>query len=159
MLITQAETGGAVDGRKLALMAFGAAIALGAGLALVACGGSGGTSPSPAPKVEVYTATASGTTVSAAVGDRVTITLDENPSTGYQWDLKLSPGLKLVASTFLGPSFSPSPSPAIVGAGGVRTWLIEVVKPGVLTITGAYFRPWESASKSAARFSLTIDAK
>jgi len=148
-----------VDRRRLAAVACGAAVVLAAGLALVACGGSAGPSPSPTAKVNVYTATASGTTVPAAVGDRITIKLDENPSTGYQWDLKLSAGLKLVMGTFFGPSFSPSPSPAIVGAGGVHTWLIEVEKPGVLTVTGAYFRPWESASQSAARFALTIDAK
>jgi inhibitor of cysteine peptidase len=148
-----------VDGRRLAAVACGAAIVLAAGLALGACGSSAGTSPSPASKVKVYTATASGTTVPAAVGDRITIKLDENPSTGYQWDMKLSPGLKLVMGTFSGPSFSPSPSPAIVGAGGVHSWLIEVEKPGASTIKGAYFRPWESASKSAARFALTIEVK
>jgi inhibitor of cysteine peptidase len=148
-----------VNGRKLAAVACGVAVALVAALALVACGGSGGTSPSPTAKVKVYTATASGTTVPAQVGDRITIKLDENPSTGYRWDLKLSAGLRLVMGTFFGPSSSPSPSTAIVGAGGVHSWLIEVEKPGVLTITGAYFRPWESASKSAERFALTIEAK
>jgi inhibitor of cysteine peptidase len=146
-----------MDGRRLPVLVCGAAVVLMA--ALGACGGSGATSPSPTAKVKVYTAAASGTTVSAAVGERITIKLDENPSTGYRWDLKLSPGLKLVTSTFLGSSLSPSPSPAIVGAGGVHSWLIVVEKPGASTITGAYFRPWESASKSAARFALTIDAK
>jgi inhibitor of cysteine peptidase len=149
-----------MDGMRFRSAAGVLAVALLAGLTLVACGGSGGSSPSPtAAQVKAYTATASGSTVSAAVGDRIVIKLDENPSTGYRWRLKLGPGLKLLKDTFVGPSYSPSPSPAIVGAGGVRSWLVEVEKPGVLTITGAYFRPWESASKSAERFALTISAK
>jgi len=124
---------------------------------LVACGGSsGGASASPGPGARVYTETASGTTIAAKVGDRITVTLKENPTTGYKWEMKLGPGLMLVIGTFFGPSFSPSPP--VMGAGGTRTWVVKVDKPGSTTLTGIYARPWESASKSAASFSLTIDA-
>lgn len=134
-----------------------AVVAAGA-LFAAACGGSsGGASASPSPGARVYTETASGTTIRAKVGDRITVTLRENPTTGYKWEMKLGPGLTLVMGTFFGPSFSPSPP--LMGAGGTRTWVVKVDKPGTATLTGVYARPWESASKSAASFSLTIDAK
>jgi Predicted secreted protein len=134
------------------------AVVAAAALLAAACGGSsGGASASPSPGARVYTETASGTTIRAKVGDRITVTLRENPTTGYKWEMKLAPGLTLVMGTFFGPSFSPSPP--LMGAGGTHTWLVRVDKPGLLTLTGIYARPWESASKSAASFSLTIDAK
>ena len=135
----------------------GVVVTLACAATLTACGGSGGASSSPTPTVKVCTEAASGTTVSAKVGDRIMVKLKENPTTGYKWDMKFGPGLKLVIGTFFGPSFSPSPP--IMGAGGTHTWLVQIDKPGTLTLTGIYARPWESASKGAASFSLTIDAK
>jgi predicted secreted protein len=45
-----------------------------------------------------------------------------------------------------------------MGAGGVHTWVYKVDRAGVLTLTGVYARSWEPQSKSAADFSLTVDA-
>jgi len=87
------------------------------------------------------------------VGRTFAIVLKENPSTGYSWTLKLSPGLKLLNDQFV----APSPSP-LVGAGGQRIWVITVEKAGTTTVTGIYARPSDAATKSAALFSLTIKA-
>ena len=73
---------------------------------LVACGGSsGGASASPGPGARVYTETASGTTIAAKVGDRITVTLKENPTTGYKWEMKLGPKNVPITSISPGPSF------------------------------------------------------
>jgi len=134
-----------------------ALLALLAAGSLVACGGSsGGASASPSPGARVYTETASGTTIRAKVGDRITVTLRENPTTGYKWDMKAGPGLTLVGDEFVGPSPSPSP---LMGAGGTHSWVFRVDKAGTLTLTGLYVRPWEADGKSAADFSLTIEAQ
>src|SRR5450756_2778333 len=95
--------GGAVA--KHRINAGAALLALLAAGSLVACGGSsGGASASPSPGARVYTETASGTTIRAKVGDRITVTLRENPTTGYKWDMKAGPGLTLVGDEFVGPS-------------------------------------------------------
>ena len=134
-----------------------ALLALLAAGSLVACGGSsGGASASPSPGARVYTETASGTTIRAKVGDRITVTLRENPTTGYKWDMKAGPGLTLVGDEFVGPSPSPSP---LMGAGGTHSWVFRVDKAGTLTLTGLYVRQWEADGKSAADFSLTIEAQ
>src|SRR5450759_2161068 len=136
--------GGAVA--KHRINAGAALLALLAAGSLVACGGSsGGASASPSPGARVYTETASGTTIRAKVGDRITVTLRENPTTGYKWDMKAGPGLTLVGDEFVGPSPSPSP---LMGAGGTHSWVFRVGKAGTLTLTGLYVRPWEADGKS-----------
>jgi inhibitor of cysteine peptidase len=124
------------------------AAVLTAAIALVACGGSGGGSASPAPLVTAIGVSDSpsdgkATSVNVAVqaGGQVTITLAENPTTGYRWTFKLSPGLTPVSSTFSGPSPSPSP---LMGAGGTRTYVVQVDQSGVYAVRAAYARPWES---------------
>ena len=132
------------------------ALALACGAVLVACGGSAGSSPAPSPSPPaVFTEADNTTTVAARVGEQFTVTLDENPTTGYQWDMKAGPGLTLVSDRFTGPSPSPSP---LEGAGGTHSWVFRADEAGTLTLTGLYVRPWE-ADKSAADFSLTIQAQ
>jgi inhibitor of cysteine peptidase len=138
---------------QVATMVAVAAAVLGLAGGLVACGGSADEA-SPGPTT--YTEADSGQTVSAAVGDEIAVTLKENPSTGYEWDLKPGPGLTVVSNDYAGPSASPSP---MIGAGGTRTWVFKVDEAGTLTLTGLYVRPWEPSSKSASDFSLTIDAQ
>src|SRR5450756_527596 len=88
-------------------------LALASAAALAACGGTGGSSPAPSsPTPAVYTAADDGATVAASVGEQFTVSLEENPTTGYEWDMKAGPGLTLVGDEFVGPS--PSPSPLMV---------------------------------------------
>ena len=119
-------------------------------LAAACCGSGGGTaSPaSPAPLVTAIGVSDSpsdgkATSVNVAVqaGGQVTITLAENPTTGYRWTFRLSPGLTQVSSTFTGPSPAPSP---LMGAGGTRVYVVKVDQPGVYVIAATYARPWES---------------
>ena len=121
---------------------------------LVACGGTAGRSPAPSsPVPAVYTAADNGTTVEARVGERFTVTLEENPTTGYSWDMIAGPGLTQIGDKFVAPSPSPSP---LMGAGGTHSWVFRADEAGTLTLTGLYVRPWEEDGKSAADFSLTI---
>ena len=129
---------------------------LGFAAALSACGGTGGGSPaSPSPRPAVFTAADDMTTVEVSVGERFTVSLQENPTTGYAWDMIAGPGLALVGDEFVAPSPSPSP---LEGAGGTHSWVFRAEDVGTLTLTGRYVRPWE-AGKSAADFSLTIEAR
>jgi predicted secreted protein len=64
--------------------------------------------------------------------------------------------LSLISDKYAGPSPSASP---LMGAGGARTWVVRVDDAGTLTLTGIYARPWEAPTKSAASFSLTIEAR
>ncbi|MCX6363994.1 MAG: protease inhibitor I42 family protein [Actinobacteria bacterium] len=115
---------------------------------LTACGGSAGAT------IKV-TEVDNNKTVTAKVGDKLSVTLKENPTTGYEWNMIAGPGLAVVSDKFAGPEPSPSP---LMGAGGTHTWVYAVHQAGTMTLTGVYARSWESQSKSAADFSLTVDA-
>lgn len=144
---------------RIGLLSVAALAAAGvlAAASLAACGGTGGSSPAPSlPAPAVYTAADDGATVEASVGEQFTVNLEENPTTGYKWDMKAGRGLTLVGDEFVGPSPSPSP---LMGAGGTHAWVFKVNEAGTLTLTGLYVRPWEADGKSAADFSLTIEAK
>jgi inhibitor of cysteine peptidase len=149
--------GPGASGLRRGAVVVGVAVTLTLAAALAACGGTAGSSPAPSsPLPAVYTAADNGATVEASVGERFTISLEENPTTGYEWDMKAGPGLTLVSDAFVGPSSSPSP---LMGAGGTHSWVFRADEAGTLTLTGLYVRPWEAGGKSAADFSLTIEAR
>jgi len=135
-----------VDGRKLATAACGVAIALGAGLALVACGGSAGSAPNFGMSVGVDDTVnplqkSASMSISIRAGGEAFIVEPDNPTTGYQWTFKVPRGVTQVGSEFTGPTPSASP---LVGAGGTRTITFRVPQPGTYTVVGSYARPWES---------------
>ena len=148
MQVTAAETGGVVNGRRLATMACGVAIVLGAGPALVACGGSG-SSASPTPNFAMQagwsdTGQPPGKSVlgiSIRAGGEAYIIEPDNPTTGYQWHFAMPRGVSEVSSEFTRPSPSTSP---LVGAGGTRTITFKVPQPGTYVVVGTYARPRES---------------
>ena len=130
------------------LRSVGAVAAAAAALLAAACGGSLSSSAPPAPlatSISVSGSPSDGEATSVGVvvraGGQVSITLAENPTTGFGWTFELPTGVTRVSSTFVGPS--PLPSPA-VGAGGIRTYVVRVGQPGVYTVRAAYARPWES---------------
>jgi inhibitor of cysteine peptidase len=94
--------------------------------------------------------------VVASVGETIVLSLPENPSTGYSWQMTASDGLEAVSDNYVqgntGSAFRP-----IVGAGGTHTWTYKVTKPGTQTITGIYKRPWEGTSEGEKTFRLTIN--
>ncbi|CAI2383444.1 unnamed protein product [Moneuplotes crassus] len=79
--------------------------------------------------------------VDVSVGDRVTFTLDENPTTGYQWMIPeeiegYNAIWTLESSEYNGPNSN------LDGAGGSRTFVLAVNQPGTEILTLAYGRPW-----------------
>ncbi|ABD41775.1 conserved hypothetical protein [Methanospirillum hungatei JF-1] len=72
------------------------------------------------------------------VGEMTEVTLKENPTTGYTWNVSVSDGLAIVNDSFIGPE-----NKQIVGAGGVHMWTLEAIAPGNQTFTGVYRRSWE----------------
>lgn len=86
------------------------------------------------------------------VGDLIEVSLPENPTTGYRWQLHspVSPVLEAEADTFAGPQSG------LIGAGGVHRWRFKAVKAGVVRLTIDSRRSWEPAP--VATFAVTIDA-
>lgn len=92
-----------------------------------------------------------GGTFDVETGREFAISLDENPTTGYQWALSVPDGIVQDSE-----GFEP-PADGLVGAGGVRTWTLHGETPGTYEITAEYRRPWETAGEPAMNFSVTIE--
>jgi predicted secreted protein len=82
--------------------------------------------------------TDAGKTITAKQGETITVHLDENPMTGYQWNVAVEPAgpWQLVTS-----SFSPPPG-GRVGGGGTRTWLLQAAHGGKAHLVFDLRRRW-----------------
>ena len=118
---------------------------------LVACtGGStgGGTT------IEL-TAADSGSAIPAKVGDRIVISLEANPTTGYAW--QQAPGLDGSVVSFVSESYAQaSASPNMVGVGGTDTLTYEAVGEGTTTIALAYQRSGDTTAAESFTVTVTV---
>ena len=132
-----------------------AAVLMGAG----ACGeASGNTAQSPAAKQTVSADTSyDGKEVYVAAGGSVVVTLESNPSTGYQWRLAdLTHAVVEKADQEFTALEAANNGEPLVGAGGKEVWTFRALDKGKSTISLEYRRPWEKDADPAETFSLTI---
>lgn len=88
------------------------------------------------------------------VGKIVSITLDENITTGYSWHYSIENNdlLKLDSENSQGPETNSqnNSKPNLVGAGSQHTWNFKGVKQGTTKISFNYYQSWEG-EKSATK--------
>jgi len=83
-----------------------------------------------------------GKTVKLGVGKTVSVTLEANATTGYQWQVEKIDGEGIVQDGK--PTYVPKKhAPGIVGVGGVTVFNFKAAKAGKPTIKLVYLRPWE----------------
>ena len=94
--------------------------------------------------------------VSVKKGETVSITLDSNPPTGYQWTvLEYDPAiLEAVGEAKFTPTASASTP--LVGAGGKETLRFKTIGSGQVDLKLAYCRPWEEGVEPAETFSVQV---
>jgi inhibitor of cysteine peptidase len=113
--------------------------------------------PSPMPpRQQVVTETGNGTTISLENEETFYLRLQENPSTGYSWELNLSQGLSLVSDQYYPPEFEKGEQP-LVGVGGVHLWEIKADSEGTQQVTAIYKRNWENETGEEDRFTLNVE--
>jgi inhibitor of cysteine peptidase len=81
-----------------------------------------------------------------ARGQQATVELQENPSTGYRWqvDASASANLSILRIEDRGVASGASRKP-LLGAPGVHRWSIAAVNAGSARVTFVYRRSWEAA--------------
>jgi inhibitor of cysteine peptidase len=97
-----------------------------------------------------------GRTINLHVGDGVKVTLAENPTTGYKWELLARPEPICVIVT---DAYVADSAIGTVGAGGARNWEVRAVDKGTATLRLAYRRPWEKDVAPAQAFTLALVVK
>jgi inhibitor of cysteine peptidase len=122
-------------------------------LCLVGCSSGGSTAPSEVSVDE----SANGNEVEIAVNGTLTVTLESNPTTGFQWELASISDqgvLEKQSNTFEEPEES-----GTVGAPGKEVWVFKALKKGTSTISMEYSRPWEGGEKGAQTFTISVVVK
>ena len=151
-------------GRRLAATA--AVLLAAAGTLACSSSDSEGTTTTTTKEAAASTTTApedGGTVVTKsgpielAVGERATIELEANPTTGFQWEFTADPNadvVKVVSDEYR----SGSNESGMVGSGGTQTIVIEGVAAGTSTVELQYVRPWETDHSGAetATFDVTV---
>ena len=82
----------------------------------------------------------------------ITVKLAENPSTGFQWNLTTTPGLRVVRDDYVPDDTTGK----VVGSGGTHTWDISTETLGEQEIDAVYKRSWEPTTGNESTFFMKI---
>lgn len=150
---------GAIDMTRMPKLLFVAGL-VAAALLVAGCTSGGdqppANGPTPTPDVTVSTPPAvvsmnesmNGSTIAVPLNSTITLELNENPTTGYSWNLTTTAGLQVVSDEYI-PGNTSAP---VAGAGGIHRWAIASVGTGLQEINGVYVRPWETGVAPVATF-------
>ena len=93
--------------------------------------------------------------VAAKVGNLIRISLESNPSTGYNWELR---GFDYGTAVFCGSELAPREAGNMLfGAPGDTVITLQAVQPGTQKIDLVYRRPWEAPDQVAGAFSFQLE--
>ncbi len=104
--------------------------------------------PTTLPIVTAYNESANGTTVNLPLGTSFIVELQENPTTGYSWDVMVTDGLEITNDTYL------PPESGLIGAGGSHVWDVMTVQTGLQEFSGIYMRPFENVTGNETTYVL-----
>jgi predicted secreted protein len=118
--------------------------------------GETGERPLPAATGEIdLTAQDNNRVVRAKIGNLLRVTLESNPSTGYNWELR---DYETGVTEFLRSDLKPSDSGNMLfGAPGSTVFVFQAVKAGDQEIKAVYRRPWEPPDQIAATYSFRLE--
>ena len=87
-----------------------------------------------------------------AIGDKITVKLCSNASTGFNWDYEITGDDVLMEEDY---DFE-EPDTDIVGADGKEVWTFEAIEKGTTEIRMEYSRPWEGGEKAEWTYALHV---
>ena len=114
--------------RAFVVVLFGILVAV----ALISGCGSSTKTTSSTPSSSDVTGNVTGESIQANAGEQFQVTLESNPTTGYEWQITTKPDTKVVTekgSTFIAPTSS-----AVMGAPGTEVWTFQAVAAGKTNI-------------------------
>lgn len=101
-------------------------------------------------EIKALDAAQSGQEIILHTGDKVSVRLEENPTTGYGWQFFWEPETQTIAGD-IRENYTPDEvEEGMVGAGGIKTYEFTVADEGAATLSGYYYRPWEKLDKDTA---------
>jgi len=94
----------------------------------------------------------SGKTVEIDVGENLELSLQENATTGYRWEIE---NLDNKVISVKDEDYQPS-SGGKVGGGGTKKWSLKAIAPGTTEFRLKLWRQWEGNSSVQKRFSVNL---
>ena len=86
------------------------------------------------------------------IGDKVTVRLCSNPTTGFQWSYEMSGDTVLKEEDH---DFE-EPDSDVVGASGTDVWTFEGTAKGTTEVLMEYSKPWEGGTKKEWTYKMTV---
>lgn len=96
-----------------------------------------------------------GNDVHLTVGDTVVVTLDANPTTGFNWEIE---ALNPLMMEQIGAAQFHSNS-QMIGAAGKTIFTFKASSPGTCDLSLVYRRPWERNATPAGLFKISLTIK
>ena len=99
-----------------------------------------------------------GQAVTVRQGDEILLRLDENPTTGYRWELAPidSPAVGFVRTDL--DTTEPEREPdRRLGRGGTRAFRFDARAAGRARIALKYWQPWSGEDSVEGRFTIDVD--
>ena len=94
-----------------------------------------------------------GGTFEAQPGDEIVIRLQENITTGYQWEIaEIDPSVVELVDT----EYLEAPTPGAIGYGGTRTFRFRAAARGHARIQLRLRRSWEATDAAIERFEVSV---
>lgn len=85
------------------------------------------------------------------LGQPFILEFNDNPSTGYSWNLTLSSGIKIIKETH-----SNRCKEGITGCGGMKTFVLEGTKKGKQTVIATHGRTWDPSTNTQYKYVYNI---
>ena len=89
------------------------------------------------------------------IGDKLYVKLCSNPTTGFQWEYKISKENVLKEEDH---DFE-EPGGDVLGAAGIEVWTFEAVEKGMTEVRMEYSQPWEGGLKAEWTYTMTVTIK
>ena len=99
--------------------------------------------------------TQNGTTVELAHGDELVITLEGNPTTGYQWEML--PNSEGVVELQGDPEYKSGGK--LAGSGGQYKFAFKAIKAGATTVNLKYYRSFEADVPPIQTYTINITVR
>lgn len=117
---------------------------------------NGGGNASELPEQRSVDASHTGKTVEIAAGGSLTVTLESNITTGFQWQMVGNTDEAVLALEDRQYQASDEARAGVVGAGGQEVWTFKALDSGESTIDLEYSQPWEGGTNAVGTFVLTV---
>ena len=93
-----------------------------------------------------------GRTVPLHVGASFSLALEESPTTGYRWQLRVDDpaGVAVGADEFI-------PGVVSIGGSGTRVWALQAMACGSCTLRAELRRAWQSSAQPEASVTLCVE--